>query len=121
MLSSGEGTKPSCSFSRRIGWFRSSLSVTSRRKPAFFAAAISARFNAVATPRRREPVVRLVAEDLQGRVADDVVARERDEAELGPAGRPVDLVGAPLLERRDAFRAGDVLPGLDGDDEHLLE
>src|SRR5437868_8813229 len=54
MLHSGAGTKPSFSFSRRIGSLRSSLSVRRRSSPARFAAAICARFSAVATPRRRQ-------------------------------------------------------------------
>src|SRR5437868_9526494 len=55
VLYSGAGTKPSFSFSRRIGSFRSSLSVSRRRKrPDRMTAAISARLSAAATPRRRQ-------------------------------------------------------------------
>src|SRR5207248_2577787 len=72
-------------------------------------------------PSRREAVMRFVAEDLKCGIADDLVARERDEAELGPASGPVDLVRAPLLERLHAFRARDVLVRLDADGVHLAE
>src|SRR5262249_7993669 len=71
--------------------------------------------------RRGEAVVCLVAEDLQPRVADDLVVRDRDEAQLGPARRPVDLVRAPLLERLHALGAGNVLVGLHADGVHFVE
>ena len=105
VLHSGAGTKPSFSFSLRIGSFRSSLSVSRRSKPAALrgrdlGALERGRDTAPApvAPGRRQAVERLLAERLQSRVADDLVARERDKAELGPAGRLVDLVRPPLLE-----------------------
>jgi len=128
VLSSGAGTKPSFSFRRLIGSFRSSLSVMRRRKPSRLAAAISARFNAVATPRRRQsrpgrrqPVEDLLAEDVQRGVPDHLVAGERDEAQLRPAARLVDLHRPPALERLHADRAGDVPVRLDADGVHLLQ
>src|SRR5205823_4110072 len=65
-------------------------------------------------PGGSQRVEALPAGRVQGRVADDFLAHERDEAQLGPLGRLVDLLGAPLVEGLDSGRSGDVLVGLDG-------
>src|SRR5947208_12881906 len=63
-------------------------------------------------PGGSQRVEALPAGRVQGRVADDFLAHERDEAQLGPLGRLVDLLGAPLVEGLDSGRSGDVLVGL---------
>src|SRR5438132_8967304 len=72
-------------------------------------------------PGGRQRVEALLPERVQCRVADDLLAGERDEAELGLLARLVDLLRLPLVEGLDAGRAGDVLVGLGGDHVHALE
>src|SRR3954454_16767620 len=74
--------------------------------------------SAPVAPRGGEPVEALLAGDVQARVAHNLLAREREEEELGQLGRLVDLLGPPPVQRRDAGATGAVPAGLRGTPLH---